>query len=312
MPGVIISAMKCPNAGLPAPPSDPASVPAQPGDQQRLWAPWRMRYVGGSGESGCVFCRRLADRDDVRSLILHRGRHAFAIMNLYPYNTGHLMLVPNEHVAGPEQAAPEALAEMAALVPPTLRALRRVLRCDGFNIGINVGADAGAGVADHLHEHVVPRWEGDANFMPILAGTTVMPELIPATYAKVRADLERELGGSDEVVCVIVNAGRDRVLAKEGEDGWRLPRAVAGPEEALWQAARRAVDRVVGEAELVGWAGARETTKAGGGLAFAVPEGAALAARARWLALPAGDVLGEDARMVADLVDDGAIGGAGR
>ena len=165
-----------------------ATAPA--GGSERLWTPWRMRYVAGADrEEGCIFCNRLAEKDDVQSLILHRGERAFVIMNLYPYNTGHLMIVPNAHVASPEDADPEVMREMAALRGPVLRALRRALSPDGFNLGLNVGAPAGAGVADHLHEHVVPRWQGDANFMPILASTMVMPELIPVTYAKLRAEL---------------------------------------------------------------------------------------------------------------------------
>ena len=141
-----------------------------------------MRYVGGqAGEEGCLFCNRRAGGDDVRALVLHRGERAFVIMNLFPYNTGHLMLVPNGHVASPEAAEPAALTELATLLPPALRALRRVLGCDGFNVGLNVGAVAGAGVADHLHQHVVPRWPGDQNFMPIIGRTKTLPELLADT-----------------------------------------------------------------------------------------------------------------------------------
>lgn len=283
---------------------DPAAVSFPAADHGRLWTPWRMRYVGGgAGEPGCLFCRRLAADDDARSLILHRGRHAFAIMNLYPYNTGHLMLVPNEHAASPEGMAPEALAEMAALVPPTLRSLRRVLGCDGFNLGMNVGAIAGAGVADHLHEHVVPRWAGDANFMPILAATMVMPELIPATYAKARADLARELGGGDRVVCVVLADGAERVLATAHGADWRLPRAVATADEPLWRAARRTVESLVGEVDLIGWAGPARTTEAGCALLFTVPgaatDGWPRGATARWLPTTAPDAFGPEATIVA-------------
>src|SRR5689334_14494964 len=152
---------------------------------RRLWTPWRMPYVGaGSREAGCIFCNRLAAKDDANTLILHRGDRIFAIMNLYPYNTGHVMIVPNAHIASPEDASTETLVDMAALRPAFLRALRRALAAEGFNFGMNVGSVAGAGVADHFHEHIVPRWQGDANFMPILAGTMVIPELIPVTYAK--------------------------------------------------------------------------------------------------------------------------------
>ncbi|MGH2614261.1 MAG: HIT family protein, partial [Thermomicrobiales bacterium] len=159
------------------PQPDPEPVPAPPGaNLERLWTPWRMPYVaGGVRESGCIFCNRLTENDDVRTLILHRADRAFVIMNLYPYNTGHVMIVPNAHVASPEDADPELLAQMAALRGPVLRTLRRALSPEGFNLGLNVGAVAGAGVTGHLHEHVVPRWQGDANFMPILASTMVLP-----------------------------------------------------------------------------------------------------------------------------------------
>src|SRR4051794_8601027 len=115
------------------------------GSLRRLWTPWRLQYVaGGAKEVGCIFCNRLSADDDVRSLILHRGRRAFVIMNLFPYNTGHMMLIPNEHVASPEDADPETLTELATILPPVLRASRRALSCHGFNVGLNVGSIAGA------------------------------------------------------------------------------------------------------------------------------------------------------------------------
>jgi ATP adenylyltransferase len=245
------------------PDDDSTGVPT--GEQSRLWTPWRMRYVGGgTKETGCLFCNRLGAADDVRSLILFRGRHVFGIMNLFPYNTGHLMLVPNQHAASPEEAPAEALVELSLVLRPVLRALRRVLGCDGFNVGFNVGAVAGAGVAEHLHQHVVPRWTGDANFMPILAATMVMPELIPVTYAKLRAELERELIADDGetpvprssvVRSVVLPADRDAVLAIERSGGLKLPTAEAGPDEALWRGALRAAADVAGGADLAGWAG---------------------------------------------------------
>jgi ATP adenylyltransferase len=243
------------NESLPPPP-DAASSAAHPNEtSHRLWAPWRMRYVaGGHREDGCIFCNRLAENDDVRTLILHRGARAFVIMNLFPYNTGHVMIVPNAHVASPEDADPDMLAEMAALRGPVLRALRRALAPEGFNLGLNVGAVAGAGVSDHLHEHVVPRWGGDANFMPILAATSVMPELIPVTYAKLRAELERELLGATTVSTLVVSPDREFALA---DANGRLPQVAASEGEPLWRAALREVhDRGAIDAELAGWAGA--------------------------------------------------------
>ena len=229
--------------------------PHAPADHaERLWTPWRMRYVGGGAkESGCIFCNRLGVADDVSSLILWRAPRSFVIMNLFPYNTGHIMLVPNAHLPGPEEADPETLAEMATMRGPTLRALRRALSCDGFNLGVNVGAFAGAGVADHLHEHVVPRWAGDANFMPILAATMVLPELIPVTYAKLRSELGREMGEVSTVTLAILNDTGDRVLL--GRDG-RLPVAEARHGQPLWRAGADSVLAAVGSPpSLLGWAG---------------------------------------------------------
>src|SRR5215207_392720 len=226
------------------------------GGREWLWTPWRMRYVAGADhEEGCIFCNRLAEADDVQSLILYRGPLTFVIMNLYPYNTGHLMIVPNAHVASPEDADPEVMREMAELRAPLLRALRRALSADGFNLGLNVGAPAGAGVADHLHEHVVPRWQGDANFMPILASTMVMPELVPVTYAKLRAELAAEVASGDRATDLVIVDDRMRALV----DGTgRLPRIESPGDEPVWRAAvREARQRGATGVELLGWAGER-------------------------------------------------------
>jgi ATP adenylyltransferase len=262
-----------------------------------------MRYVaGGQREDGCIFCNRLAENDDVRALILHRGERAFVIMNLFPYNTGHVMIVPNAHVASPEDADAEMLADMAALRGPVLRALRRALAPEGFNLGLNVGAVAGAGVSDHLHEHVVPRWGGDANFMPILAATTVMPELIPVTYAKIRAELEREQLGASSVSTLVLSP--DRTLALADESG-RMPRVAASEGEPLWRAALREIhDRGAIEADLAGWAGA---VRAGSGEPVLLFRGT----------FPTTTAPSPDSRLigVADLVpalDEGGIAALGR
>jgi ATP adenylyltransferase len=182
-----------------------------------------MRYISGNAkEDGCIFCNRLADDDDVQALILLRARHTFVMMNLFPYNTGHIMLVPNQHAADPEELDSATLREMGGQLPLLTRSLRRVFDCAGFNIGLNIGAVAGAGVAAHLHQHIVPRWQGDANFMPILASTMAIPELIPSTYAKIRAELHRELTGCDQCTVVLLHAHEDAVLTHDGA----LPRAV--------------------------------------------------------------------------------------
>jgi ATP adenylyltransferase len=227
---------------------DPQASP----HRNRLWTPWRMRYIGGDArEEGCIFCNRLAADDDVESLILHRADHAFVIMNLFPYNTGHVMVVPNTHAADLDALDETTLVEMATLLPRVVTALRRDLACDGFNIGLNLGAVAGAGVAEHLHQHVVPRWQGDANYMPILAGTMVIPELIPATYAKIRSELERELYGADRFEVVPVSGeGNGAVWLRDGN----VATVDAESGRPVW---RTAIETLGADgAEVVGWSGA--------------------------------------------------------
>lgn len=229
--------------------------PQESPHKERLWTPWRMRYIGGEiREEGCIFCNRLAADNDVESLILHRSQHAFVIMNLYPYNTGHVMIVPNAHQADIEELDETTLIDMATLLPKVTTALRSVFGCQGFNIGLNLGSIAGAGVAAHLHQHVVPRWEGDANFMPILGGTMVIPELIPASYAKIRAEMARGWNASATFEAVIVS-GNDpsRAWLKNGE----IPRVHPRDTVPVWRAIMSSID--LPSAEIVGWAGSTET-----------------------------------------------------
>ena len=232
---------------------------------ERLWTPWRMRYVGGGTSDGaCIFCVKPASADDASQLIVYRGSHAFVIMNLYPYNTGHLMVVPYAHVDDLSRLTREARDEMMDLLAWVTTAQRRVLRCAGFNIGLNLGRVAGAGVADHLHIHVVPRWEGDANFMPILANTMVLPELIAITYAKLRAELELSLLGRPAESMLVPQAGAVVYLASEakfalrlaGDGKFVLPKGHVEFDEAAWQTAVREIDEEMGlRAEIVDWAG---------------------------------------------------------
>jgi ATP adenylyltransferase len=157
-----------------------------PDELQRLWTPWRSAYVQGTSEPepGCPFCRLPGrgpehDRD---SLIVHRGDQAYAILNAYPYNPGHLMAVPYRHVAGFDELTPAEAHELADLCQRGIRALRAASQPHAFNIGLNVGAVAGAGIADHVHQHVVPRWGGDTNFMPVIGSTKVLPQLLEETW----------------------------------------------------------------------------------------------------------------------------------
>jgi ATP adenylyltransferase len=158
----------------------------EPDGLDRLWTPHRMAYIRGenkpadasSGE--CPFCRvqRLSDED---GLIVHRGETAFVILNLYPYAPGHLMVVPHRHIADYTETTPEEVVEIGALTKHAMTLVRRVSGAQGFNIGMNQGHIAGAGIAAHLHQHVVPRWPGDQNFMPIIGRTKTLPELLGET-----------------------------------------------------------------------------------------------------------------------------------
>ena len=146
-----------------------------------------MSYVGAAGTSyGCVFCSALSADDDRKNLILHRGAHAFLILNAYPYAAGHLMAVVNRHVGTLDEAASGEIAEAMELVKRAVSALTVEYRADGFNVGLNQGRVAGAGIADHLHVHVVPRWSGDTNFMPVFADVRVLPEALETTYDRLR------------------------------------------------------------------------------------------------------------------------------
>ena len=148
-----------------------------------------MSYVTSAGapDAPCVFCSALSAGDDRRALILRRGKRAFLILNAVPYATGHLMAMPIRHVARVEDATADELTETMTLVQESLRALDAGYTPDGFNIGMNLGRVAGAGVLGHLHTHVVPRWNGDTNFMPVLADTKVLPESLETTYDRLTA-----------------------------------------------------------------------------------------------------------------------------
>ncbi len=219
-----------------------------------------MRYVGGVPRDSCVFCEKLAQRDDTIAFILHRAESCFAIMNLFPYNTGHIMVVPNTHMAGPEDADTATLEEMSALLPLLLRALRRVLTNDGFNIGINVGSVAGAGIAAHLHQHIVPRWRGDANFMPIIGSTMVLPELIPTTYAKLRAELCAFARPEQEILTVAFDSSCRLVLLCKDDLECALPRSLPSRDEPAWSVARKVKGIQAGDIEFLGWAGPKNAS----------------------------------------------------
>lgn len=150
--------------------------------RENLWAPWRIEYIRAPKGGACVFCEALAAADDRRHLILHRGRGVFAILNRYPYTAGHLMVVPVRHAGAPEDLSAEESAELWTVALRAKAALDAAFRPDGYNLGLNLGPAAGAGVKDHLHLHVVPRWAGDTNFMPVLGGTGVISQHLAEIY----------------------------------------------------------------------------------------------------------------------------------
>lgn len=156
-----------------------------------LWSPWRYRYIesGGAPEETCVFCRMVAADDDDANLIVARGERAFVVLNLFPYTSGHAMVIPFEHHATLEETPPETAAEIFEWTRRLEAAIRVVYRPEGVNIGMNIGKAAGAGVAGHIHMHVLPRWTADSNFMTTIGETRVLPEELPETLRKLRRSI---------------------------------------------------------------------------------------------------------------------------
>lgn len=153
---------------------------------KQLWAPWRGEYLSQMGGEcqDCLFCDLRKQQDDKKSLVLYRGKQALVVMNRYPYNSGHLMVAPLRHVASFEGLTPAEGTELLALLKMSLKALRQEFKPQGFNIGANLGAVAGAGVTGHLHLHIVPRWQGDTNFMPLFTETKVVSEHLEKSYER--------------------------------------------------------------------------------------------------------------------------------
>jgi ATP adenylyltransferase len=158
-----------------------------------LTAPWREAYVRNVFKmKGCIFCQALRSQDDLKALILYRGQHNFIILNKYPYTPGHLMIAPYRHLARIEAASREATEEMMELLKMSLKLLRRRYRPHGFNLGMNLGQCAGAGVVGHYHLHLIPRWSGDANFMPLVAQTKVVIEDLETTFNRLYPLFQKE------------------------------------------------------------------------------------------------------------------------
>lgn len=153
-----------------------------------LWSPWRYRYLTGAEKShGCVFCRIAAEDDDEQNLIVFRGKFNFVVLNRFPYTSGHLMVVPYLHAPALSDVDEATCAEMMTLIRASEARLREAYRPDGLNLGMNIGQSAGAGIAGHIHMHVLPRWHGDANFMTTVGETRVLPEELDVTWKRVRA-----------------------------------------------------------------------------------------------------------------------------
>ena len=157
---------------------------------ERLWAPWRLEYIKGPKPDECIFCTGPAARDDAGRYIVRRGEHVFAMLNAFPYNNGHLMVSPYEHAPSIEKLGDEVLLELMKLTQRSLGALREVYEPEGFNVGVNQGKVAGAGVEDHVHLHVVPRWGADTNFMPVVGDTRVLPQSLDDSYRDVTGAFE--------------------------------------------------------------------------------------------------------------------------
>ena len=153
---------------------------------KQIWAPWRIQYIEMEKPEGCILCDKPKENKDVQNYILYRGKSNFVMLNSYPYNPGHLMVAPYEHIANLEELSDEVLQEHWRMVNLSLKILRQVFKPGGFNVGINMGRVAGAGVEKHVHTHIVPRWNGDTNFMQIMADVKVMPQALAETYDKLK------------------------------------------------------------------------------------------------------------------------------
>ncbi len=153
---------------------------------KRIWAPWRMQFIRMKKPGGCFLCENPTKNDDVKNHILFRGIKNFVILKSYPYNPGHLMVAPYRHVAGLKDLTDEERNEHFEIVSRCIEVLRQEMNPEGFNVGMNLGKVSGAGMADHVHTHIVPRWQGDTNFMPVLADVKVLPEALAETYEKLK------------------------------------------------------------------------------------------------------------------------------
>jgi ATP adenylyltransferase len=149
---------------------------------KRIFAPWRYKYVSDPDSGECIFCKATSSDDDRKSGVLFRGKYAFVIMNMYPYTNGHIMVAPYKHTGSFEELSDDEILEMSTMLQTWQKVLKKAMNPEGFNIGMNLGRIAGAGFEDHLHYHLVPRWSGDTNFMPVIGGTKIVPMSMDEAY----------------------------------------------------------------------------------------------------------------------------------
>jgi ATP adenylyltransferase len=161
---------------------------------EKLWAPWRMKYIDAintTSDDACIFCEKPREHKDKKNFIVYRGKTCYAILNRFPYNNGHLLIVPYQHTCELSELNTSARLEFLEIAQKAMDAMKMTLRTDGFNLGINFGRSAGAGIAGHLHLHLVPRWNGDTNFMPVVGSTKVISESLEDTYVKLKKSLRK-------------------------------------------------------------------------------------------------------------------------
>ena len=156
-----------------------------------IWAPWRAAFILGKKEKGCILCNRLRRKDSTKNLILYRGPNCAVIMNKYPYNTGHLMVIPNRHLSRIEKLHKDEASEFFALIQQSVAIIKKTLAPQSLNVGMNLGRSAGAGIPGHLHMHIVPRWRGDTNFMPVIGKTHIVSIPLEPVYKQLKVEYDR-------------------------------------------------------------------------------------------------------------------------
>jgi len=158
----------------------------------KLWAPWRIKYIVGHKDKKCVFCKAYKDTNDKKNFVIHRSRHCFAIINIFPYNNGHIMIVTNRHIKYLKDISDNELFDLTITARKLVGIIKTALSPEGFNIGMNVGSVSGAGIDSHLHMHIVPRWQGDTNFMPVLSDTKIISQSTKELYTILRKCLQKK------------------------------------------------------------------------------------------------------------------------